>query len=154
MKTKKLIAALAFGLVTSSAAYADQETIIAFNNAGIVLTEEQGALLLAASCTDEASCNQLTELVSDIAASLDSDAAIEAMIVAFRQAHPELAQATINSTIAKNPSAALALAEVTIETAPAAAGPVGAASPNNRANNRTLATPAASVVGGATASVN
>lgn len=158
MKLKTLAAAITLGLA-SSMAHADQATIDAFNEAGVVLTEEQSALLAASSCTDEASCNALSELVSDIAASSESDAAIEAAIVAFSQAHPEQAEAAIEKTIAKSPTAAIALAAVAIELAPAAAGAPGLATAaqaasNNRANARALATPAAAVLGGATASPN
>lgn len=128
--------AMAFG---ATAVKADEATLAAFNAAGIQLNDEQIAQISSQSCSDEASCNQLTEVVAQIAASFEgNDEAVTAIVTAFANTYPQMADSLVTNVIALAPATAITLAELAVELAPTAAGPApvalqrasGVAAPN------------------------
>jgi hypothetical protein len=138
--------AMAFGI---TAAKADDATLAAFSAAGIQLSDEQVAQIASQSCSDDSSCNQLADVVAQIAASFEgNDEAVNAVVTAFASTYPQMADSLVTKVIAIAPATAISLAELAVEAAPTAAGVAPVA---QRASNVTAPTPAA---GGGSASPN
>ena len=122
MKKFIIAAGVSFSLLTG-VAKADQATLDALNAANVTLTPEQVAEVAAQSCTDDASCQALAELVAQIAASYEgNDQQVMAILAAFSQAHPAYAALAVERTMVLAPNTAVFLAAMLIELDPAATG--------------------------------
>lgn len=135
MRNLFIVAALSFGIISLNA-NADEATLQAIQEAGVELTEQQINSFPKKSCdvTEEMikkdelpeGCQSLVDAVAAlIADNAGNDAAVEAILRAASNAHPNLTQAFGDAAINAAPTQVALIAGLITELAPAAAGPAG-----------------------------